>query len=630
MKTDEVTDKDKIMDNPVATEFAEDGNKPVDPVKDVQEPAGNHAEADRVVQEVDTSAINATEKEELPQPKRRQRPKRKSRFVAGQISRLKLAVLFLIPLLMVSIWTEIAPLLAEAGLCGVLFDLPGAYRSVNARGLLQLLLLAPVLYAGRQFYVQALEDLQERIPSAEVLLLIGTVASVAGGLYTAVKLLLGVPYAALPPLFLAYTGVCVAASLCSVYMDRWCKAPMPQFLDLPSMGLVSGSILLSIIACLSFFYTDRAAVPVWQIALSIFICCSPALFMLAPSLAAFVAVTKAAEHQILLRDGTVLSDAGETTLVIFDKTGTLTIGRPVLSDIHIFHNGSETGILGMAAAMLQDSDMPEAAAVREAAEGCRLPVCTEIRSTPEGWHTARCFRENIRIGSLEFVGRYARIPAETNAYVEQLSDAGKTVWYLSVGRTLYAIFGFSDELREETPEAMRRLKDMGITTSVMTGDNKRAGLYLGRLSGAERVAAELLPTHKAQLVQTFRKGGEVVAVVGDGDNDAPALEYADFGFAVGSGTKAVWKAAQVVLTDNDLRNVAATFQLSRDCVETVKRNVRAACIFNLLLLPFGTGIASLFGGPVLRPWMLLAATLLAAALLVVNTWKLKRWGQSKS
>ena len=358
--------------------------------------------------------------------------------------------------------------------------------------------------------------------------------------------------------------------------------------------------------------------------MSIFVCCCPVLLLPAVSAAAFTAVQKAAGQNILLRDGTILGDAGETSLIIFDKTGTLTIGHPVLTDIHIFNNGSEPGLLSLAAAMLQDSELPEAAAVREAAEGCKLPLVTEVRSTPEGWHSARCFKENIRLGSLEFVKRYARIPAETNGYVEQMSDAGKTVWYLTVGRTLYAIFGFSDELRKETPEAMRRLKEMNIVTSVMTGDNKRAGLYLGKLAGADRVAAELLPTHKAQLVQTFRKGGEVVAVVGDGDNDAPALECADFGFAIGSGTKTVWKAAQVVLTDNDLCNVAATFTLSRACVETVKDNVRKVCICNLVLLPFALGIATLFGGPMLKPWMLLMVTIVAAALVTYNTWKLKK------
>ena len=586
--------------------------------------AGDAAQSSAPVQEVDTASVNTAEQDAASQPKRRQRPKRKGRAVAGQISRLKMAVMFLIPLLLVAFWTEIAPLLVSAGIRGSLIDLPDPHAAANLRGVLQLLLLSPVLYAGRQFYQQALQDLQERIPSAEVLLLLGTLAAVTGGIYTSIHLVQGQHYWNLPPLFLAYIGVCVTAALGSVYLDRWCKAPLPQFLDLPSMWLVSGSILLAIVACLSFFFTGKATFPVWQIAMSIFVCCCPVLLLPAVSAAAFTAVQKAAEQNILLRDGTILGDVGETSLIIFDKTGTLTIGHPVLTDIHIFNNGSEPGLLSLAAAMLQDSDLPEAAAVRDAAEGCKLPLCTEIQSTPEGWHSARCFKENIRLGSLDFVKRYARIPPETNGYVEQMSDAGKTVWYLTVGRTLYAIFGFSDELREETQEAMRRLKEMNITTSVMTGDNKRAGLYLGRLAGADRVAAQLLPTHKAQLVQTFRKGGEIVAVVGDGDNDAPALECADFGFAVGSGTKTVWKAAQVVLTDNDLRNVAATFKLSRACVETIKGDVRIVCICNLVLLPFAVGLIFLLGGPLLQPWMLLVVTIVAAALLAHNTWKLKR------
>ena len=323
---------------------------------------------DSTVQEVDTSSINVAEQDETPRPKRRQRPKQKGRAVAGQISRLKLALLCLVPLLVVAIWTEIAPLLVSAGIRASLFDLPGAYEAVNLRGVLQLVLLAPILYAGRQFYQQALQDLQERIPSAEVLLLISTIAAVAGSLYTTVHLVLGKPYGGLPPLFLAYIGACVTAALGSAYLDRWCKAPLPQFLDMPSMWLVSGSILLAIVACLSFFFTGKATFPIWQIAMSIFVCCCPVLLLPAVSTAAFTAVQKAAGQNILLRDGTILGDAGETSLIIFDKTGTLTIGHPVLTDIHIFNNGSEPGLLSLAAAMLQDSNLPEAAAVRAAAD----------------------------------------------------------------------------------------------------------------------------------------------------------------------------------------------------------------------------------------------------------------------
>ena len=224
---------------------------------DVQE----EAQSVPAVQEVDTASINAAEQDATPQPKRRQRPKRKGRSVAGQVSRLKLALLFLAPLLLVSIWTELAPFLVSAGIRGSLIDLPGKYETVNLRGLLQLELVGPILYAGRQFYQQALQDLRERIPSAEVLLLISTVAAVCGGLYTACHLVLGQHYWNLPPLFLSYIGLCVTAALGSVYLDRWCKASLPQFLDLPSMWLVSGSILLSIVACLSFFFPERQPSP---------------------------------------------------------------------------------------------------------------------------------------------------------------------------------------------------------------------------------------------------------------------------------------------------------------------------------------------------------------------------------
>lgn len=585
--------------------------------------ADARVQSDAKIKEIDTAAINSAPAKVDPKPSERKRH-RQGKAVAGQISRLKLALLFFIPLLFVSLWTETAPFLEQWGFRHSLADLPGDHASVNVRGLLQLLLVIPILYAGRQFFGQALSDLKERIPSPEMLLLCSTVFSVAGGIYTAIQLLLGGTYRVLPPLFLGYTGAAVTLALVSAYLDRWSKAPLPEFRDLPAMWLLSGGILLTIVVCLSFFYTGRGTAPLWQPAFMIFICCCPVGLMPATSLAAFAAVSKAASMQVLLRDGTILGHAYKTTLAVFDKTGTLTIGRPLLTDIHIFHNGSEAGLLSLAAAMLQKSDLPEAEAVRTAAEGCKLPVCTEIKSMPEGWYTARCCNENIRLGTLEFVRRFAAIPTETESYVEQLSDAGKTVWYLAVGRTLYAIFGFSDTLRKEAPEAMRMLKELGVETAVMTGDNKRAGLYLGKLSGADRVAAELLPTHKAQLVDAFRRGGHTVAVIGDGDNDAPAIAQADVGFAAGSGTKAVWKAAQAVLTDNDLRNVARTLILSRGCAETVKRNLRVACLCNLVLLPFATGITALFGGPVLRPWMTAVATLVCLAAQLLNTWNFKQ------
>ena len=559
-----------------------------------------------------------------PAPKPRPRDRKKSRARIGELGRFQRALRFLIPLCVAAVWTEVAGLLLARGVAVPFFTLPVPYDRCNIWGLVQLVLFLPIVAAGREFYGFAKKDILQRIPSPEVLLTVSTAASLFMGLYTAVQLMRGIPYEVLPPLFFLYSGVCLTAALGANALDRWGKVSLPSFRDRPALGMLSEAILLSIVAFLSFFFTGRHGFPLWQIVASLLIVACPAGLFLATSLPAFAAAGKVAACRILLRDGAVLGDFYRTTMVVFDKTGTLTKGQVKLTDIFTFHNGPETGLLSLAAAMVQRGGSREAAAIREAAEGCALPPCSELEAAPEGGFETLCFHEHVRLGPKEYVSRTVLLPLEADTYADRLTGEGKTVWYLTVGRRLYAVFGFSDILRDEAVDVMQLLKKQHIRTAVMTGDNKRAAQYLGKMSGADRVAAELKPEHKADLVRAFQAGGDDIAAVGNDSYDAPALACADTGITIGSGDKEAWQASQIVLLDDDLRNIPRLLRLSRRCARCAWRDAWIASACNIVLVPAACGILTLFGGTMLTPGMLAVATLVSLLYLSVQYGRFRR------
>ena len=559
-----------------------------------------------------------------PAPKPRPRDRKKSRARIGELGRFQRALRFLIPLCVAAVWTEVAGLLLARGVAVPFFTLPVPYDRCNIWGLVQLVLFLPIVAAGREFYGFAKKDILQRIPSPEVLLTVSTAASLFMGLYTAVQLMRGIPYEVLPPLFFLYSGVCLTAALGANALDRWGKVSLPSFRDRPALGMLSGAILLSIVAFLSFFFTGRHGFPLWQIVASLLIVACPAGLFLATSLPAFAAAGKVAACRILLRDGAVLGDFYRTTMVVLDKTGTLTKGQVKLTDIFTFHNGPETGLLSLAAAMVQRGGSREAAAIREAAEGCALPPCSELEAAPEGGFETLCFHEHVRLGPKEYVSRTVLLPLEADTYADRLTGEGKTVWYLTVGRRLYAVFGFSDILRDEAVDVMQLLKKQHIRTAVMTGDNKRAAQYLGKMSGADRVAAELKPEHKADLVRAFQAGGDDIAAVGNDSYDAPALACADTGITIGSGDKEAWQASQIVLLDDDLRNIPRLLRLSRRCARCAWRDAWIASACNIVLVPAACGILTLFGGTMLTPGMLAVATLVSLLYLSVQYGRFRR------
>ena len=532
---------------------------------------------------------------------------------------LRLAVVFLLPLLAATLMTELAPWLQQYGIIWHVGFMPEQYAPGDGRGIIQMLLLIPILWTGRDFLRQGWKQARSGDPAPALLMLASMGAAVLQSVYTAVMMLTGASYAVLPPLLFFYVGLSLVLSLYSVVLETRWKTLLVHHREGPAAWLLTVAPIIGIIAGLSFFYTGIGSFPAWQIVSGMLVCMYPPVYRLCASWPVAVALEKARKADILVRDGQTLSYAGDVTIMLFDKTGTLSRGTPELKEIRTFNGGGERGLLSLAAAMVQESDLPEAAAVRRAAEGCELPECGMVKQNGDGEFFARCWREDIHFGNWTFMKRYTDLSPEAEEQAQQMADRGEVVWYLIVRRTLYGMFAFSDDLRPETRQVMAELKEMGVRTMVMTGDDRRSGIYLARQSGADQVTADLMPAQKGELVATLRQGGENVSVVGDSVNDVLALLEADLGIAVGRGSKIARDSSRIVLKDSNLEKIPYLLDLSRKCDRTITRNVRIAVFFSLLLWPAALGLTYLMGGPILNLWMLLAAGLLGVLGVALST-----------
>ena len=331
------------------------------------------------------------------------------------------------------------------------------------------------------------------------------------------------------------------------------------------------------------------------------------------------------EKGVLFKNAEALETAHNVTMAVFDKTGTITKGKPIVTDVIGWNGAKEEAITRLAAAIEQGSAHPLAVAVKERAAGMELPTCTDFRTTVGGGIAARCENTNVRLGNLSFVQPVAMIPPNAIELGEKLASVGKTIVYLTIGRNLCGIFAIADTLKEETQEAMQKLHELNIRTVILTGDNKRAAAYIAQQAGVDEVVAELMPGHKAELIKSFQQGGEIVAMVGDGINDAPALAQADLGIAVGGGTDVAIESAQVVLVNGDIRNISTTLRLSKATIRNVKENLFWAFGYNIIGIPVAAGVMHIFGGPLLDPMIAAAAMSLSSVSVVSNALRLKRF-----
>jgi Cu+-exporting ATPase len=361
--------------------------------------------------------------------------------------------------------------------------------------------------------------------------------------------------------------------------------------------------------------------------ISVLVIACPCALGLATPTAVMVGIGRGAELGILIRRGEALEAAGRLTSAVFDKTGTLTAGRPEVSDV-IALAGAEDDLLRVAAAVERNSLHPLAEAIVAAAGRRHLPAPpVEGFDTLEGEGVKAILAgEEIVVGSLPFFRRRGIAGlAQAAAAGERLQGEGKTLVLVARNHVLAGILAVSDTLKATAPEAVAACKAMGLSVAMITGDNARSAAAVGRQAGIERVIAQVLPQDKAREVRKLQESGEVVAFIGDGINDAPAMAQADIGIAVGGGTDVAIESGDIVLIRDDLRDAVAAVQLSRKVMGRIRQNLFWAFAYNSALIPLAAGALHPALGILLPPEVAGLAMAMSSVTVVTLSLLLKKY-----
>ncbi|MCK9581090.1 MAG: heavy metal translocating P-type ATPase [Methanoregula sp.] len=351
--------------------------------------------------------------------------------------------------------------------------------------------------------------------------------------------------------------------------------------------------------------------------ISVLVVACPCALGLATPTAVTVGVGRGAELGILVRNGEALETAEHVTTVVFDKTGTLTKGKPEVIDL-IPNDITEETLLSLAAAVEKNSQHPLALAVIRRAEerGIAVTAGEQFDTTGGRGVSATVLGEQVRVGNRSFLQENGvQVPPETEARIIALEKEGKTAVLVAAGEQFAGVIAIADTLKETSGEAVAALKAMGINVAMITGDNQRTADAIASRIGIGTVIAGVLPAEKEEEVRRIQQGGGVVAFVGDGINDAPALARADVGIAVGSGTDVAIESGDIVLIRDDLLDAVAAIQLAKKVMGRIKANIFWAFAYNAALIPVAAGILYPSFGITFRPE--LAALAMAASSVTV-------------
>ncbi len=412
------------------------------------------------------------------------------------------------------------------------------------------------------------------------------------------------------------------------------KAPIQRYADRVSAWFVPAVIVIAMAAFAVWYLYLFDALDVGGdrfifsliIFISVLVISCPCALGLATPTAIMVGSGKGAENGILVKSGGALETAGKITTVVFDKTGTLTRGEPEVTDI-VAYGTSDSELLLMAASAERGSEHPlgEAIVRRAAANGMTVPDPERFESVTGKGIRATVLSKEVMIGNRALMGSGKVDIGEAESTLERLEGEGRTAMIVSADGRVAGVIGVADVLKETSVRAVKELRDMGIDIIMLTGDNRRTAAVIAAQAGIENYIAEVLPENKVQEVARLQGEGRVVAMVGDGINDAPALAQADVGIAIGSGTDVAMETGDIVLMRSDLIDVVAAIQLSRRTMTKIRQNLFWALGYNTAGIPIAAGILYPFFGILLNPIVAAGAMALSSVSVVSNAALLKRY-----
>ena len=357
--------------------------------------------------------------------------------------------------------------------------------------------------------------------------------------------------------------------------------------------------------------------------ISVLVISCPCALGLATPVAIMVGSGLGAKNGLLFKTAASLEETGRVQTVVLDKTGTITQGQPRVTDMVCAEGVTEEMLLSLAYALEKKSEHPLARAIvlRGQGEAKELPEVTDFRALPGNGLTAMLKETALAGGSLKFIATVAEVSDELAREADRLAEEGKTPLFFALDGKLLGIIAVADVIKEEAPQAVRELKNMGLRVVMLTGDNEKTARAIGKQAGVDEVIAGVLPDGKESVIRKLKKKGKV-AMVGDGINDAPALTRADIGIAIGAGTDVAIDAADVVLMKSSLADVPAAIRLSRATLRNIHENLFWAFIYNIIGIPLAAGVwINLFGWQ-LNPMFGAAAMSLSSFCVVSNALRL--------
>ena len=400
------------------------------------------------------------------------------------------------------------------------------------------------------------------------------------------------------------------------------KAPIAKIADTVSGFFVPAVISIAVVTTIVWLLLGYELGYALARGISVLVISCPCALGLATPVAIMVGNGLGAKNGILFKTAASLEAAGRTQIVALDKTGTITEGAPRVTDLLPAEGVTETELLTLAAALESRSEHPLAKAVLADAEAKAItpPEVTDFAALPGNGLAAKLDGMDIYAGNAAFIQTKLTLPAALAQQAEKLAAEGKTPLFFGGAGRLLGVIAVADTIKEDSPEAIRQLQNMGIRVVMLTGDNQRTADAIGRQAGVDEVIAGVLPDGKEAVIRQLQASGKV-AMVGDGINDAPALTRADTGIAIGAGTDVAIDAADVVLMNSKLSDVPAAIRLSRATLRNIHENLFWAFIYNIIGIPLAAGLFIPFG-LTLNPMFGAAAMSLSSFCVVSNALRL--------